>query len=140
MLPLDFLGVPLAWAMHLRGKMPSVRAPMIRIKAREPKGLQPRFPLQKDLILTTPEDLSQDRTRGVVDRMPQPPRLLLSPDKAPHFLGLSFPSTLNGHGHFMRMAGAPQGRVDRLQRCLCLFEKAPSLYENCMTLNDSGSG
>ena len=59
MLPLDFLGVPLAWAMHLRGKMPSVRAPMIRIKAREPKGLQPRFPLQKDLILTTPEDIKQ---------------------------------------------------------------------------------
>ena len=50
MFPLDFLGVTLAWTMHLRVEMPGVRPPMSRIKARETTGLQQRFQLQKDLI------------------------------------------------------------------------------------------
>ena len=70
MFPLDFLCVTLAWTMHLRIEMPGVRPPMIRIKAREAKGLQQHFQPPKDLILATPKDIRQNRTRGVIDRMP----------------------------------------------------------------------
>ena len=45
---------------------------MVGVKARETKGLQQRFELQKDLILATPKDIGQDRTRVVIDRMPEP--------------------------------------------------------------------
>jgi len=34
MFPLDFLGVTLAWTMHLRVEMPGVRPPMIELVAR----------------------------------------------------------------------------------------------------------
>jgi len=33
MFPLDFLGVTLAWTMHLRVEMPGVRPPMIELVA-----------------------------------------------------------------------------------------------------------
>jgi hypothetical protein len=95
---------------------------MIRIKAVEPEGLQQRFQLQKDLIRATPKDIRQDGSGGVINRMPQPPLVFLSPDKAPHFIHLGFPGALNGYSHFIRMQDAQQGCVDRLQRCFFLFE------------------
>jgi hypothetical protein len=72
MFPLNFLSVTLAWTMLLRVEMSSVRPPMIGIKAREAKGFPQRWQLQKDLVLATSEDISQDRTRGVINRMPKP--------------------------------------------------------------------
>jgi hypothetical protein len=39
MLPLDFLGVSFAWAVHVGVQMPGVCAPMISVVAGEPKGL-----------------------------------------------------------------------------------------------------
>ncbi len=57
MLALNLLRVPFAWAMRIGVQMPGVRPPMIGIKAREPKGLQQRLELEKDLVLATPQDL-----------------------------------------------------------------------------------
>src|SRR6266705_1569351 len=111
MLALDVLRVSFAWARHVGFQMPGICAPMIGIKARETNGFQQRFPLQKDLILTTPEDIGQDRTRGVIDRMPPPPRRFLLTDKTPHCINLSFPRTLNSHRHLLGVYGAEQGRV-----------------------------
>ena len=53
MLALDFLGVPFARTMHVGVQMAFVRPPMIRIKTREPEGLQQRFELQKDFLVIT---------------------------------------------------------------------------------------
>ena len=122
MFPLDFLGMPLAWTMHLRSEMPRVRPPMIRIKVPEAKGLQQRFQLQKDLILATPEDISQNRTRGVIDRMPEPPWFFLLANKTPHFIHLSFTGSLNVHVDLIGIQRAEQGRVDRLQSLFFLPE------------------
>src|SRR2546427_181143 len=74
----DTLTHPSLWADH-------------SIKTGEPEGLQQRLQLQKDLILATPEDIRQDCSGGVIDRMPQPPLVFLFPDKAPHFIHLGFP-------------------------------------------------
>src|SRR5438034_1308198 len=46
--------------------MPPVRAPMIGIKPGEPEGLQQSFQLQEDRILTTPKDIRQDGSGGMM--------------------------------------------------------------------------
>ncbi len=72
MLPLDLLGMPFARAVHVRIQMPGIGAPMIRIKAREPEGLEQCFELQKDLIFATTKDIGQNLACVVIDGMPQP--------------------------------------------------------------------
>ena len=62
MLALDFLGVPFARTMHFGFEMALVRPPMIRIKTREPEGLQQRFELEKDCVFAAPKDIRQDGT------------------------------------------------------------------------------
>jgi len=79
---------------------------MVGIKARETKGLQQRFQLQKDLILATPKDIGQDGTRVVIDGVPQPAWVAFLADKTPHFIHLRFPSALNVHGNFGWVEGA----------------------------------
>jgi len=72
----------LPWAMHFRLQMPGIRPPMIGIKAGETKGLEQRFQLaRKTSILATSKDIRQDRTRVVIDRMPQPPLSCFLPIK-----------------------------------------------------------
>src|SRR6266571_2326121 len=107
MFALDLLGVPFARTVHVSVQMPGVRPPMIGVKAGEPEGLQQRFELQKDLILATPKDIGQDRTRVVIDRMPQPPLVFLLTDKTPHLIHLGFTSALNVHSNFSWVEGAP---------------------------------
>ena len=107
MLTLDLLGILFARARHISVQMPGIRPPMIGIKAREPQGLQQRFELQKDLILATPKDLRQDRSRVVIDGMPQPPLVFLLTDKTPHLIHLGFTSALNVHSNFGWVEGAP---------------------------------
>ena len=84
---------------------------MVGVKTRETKGLQQRFELQKDLILATPKDIGQDRTRVVIDRMPEPALVPFLADKTPHFIHLRFPSALNVHGNFGWVEGAQEGGI-----------------------------
>jgi hypothetical protein len=106
MLALDLLGMPFARAMHGSVQMPSVHSPMIGRKACEAKGLQQRFQLQKDLILTAPNDIGQDGTRAVIDGMPPPAWVAVFADKTLHFIHLRFTSALNVHGNFGWVEGA----------------------------------
>ena len=103
---LDLLGIAFARAMHVRVQMPGVCPPMVGIKARETKGLQQRFQLQKDLILTAPNDIGQDGTRAVIDGMPPPAWVAVFADKTLHFIHLRFTSALNVHGNFGWVEGA----------------------------------
>src|SRR5215475_3144609 len=123
MFPLDVLCVMRAWTMDLRVEMPGVRTPMIRLQARETKGLPQRFQLQKDRILPTPEAIGPDRTRGVIHRMPQPPLVFLLANNTPHFIHRGFTSSLQVHAHLGGIQGAEQCRVDRLQRRFVLPER-----------------
>src|SRR5437870_12422781 len=102
MLPLDLLGISFPWAMHVRVQMPGVRPPMIGRKAREPKGLQQRFEPQKHLVLTTPENIRQDGTRVVIDRMPQPAGIPFVTDKRPHLIDYRFARLLTVHDNLFR--------------------------------------
>ena len=54
---LDFLGVVFAGRMLFRVEVTRVRAPMICIIVREPKGLQQRLELEKDGIFATTKDI-----------------------------------------------------------------------------------
>ena len=61
------LGVPFAWTYALLGvEMAFVRPPIIRIKTREPEGLQQRFELQKDFVFAAPKDIRQDGPRTMM--------------------------------------------------------------------------
>src|SRR6266446_9724765 len=90
----DFLGMLFAWAMHFGVQMPGVGAPMIRIKAGEPEGLQQRFKSEKDLIFAAPKNIRQDCACMMINGMPQPALGTFFADKTPHLIHLGFPSSL----------------------------------------------
>src|SRR2546425_10506597 len=108
MLALDFLGVAFAWAMHVRGQMPSVGAPMIRVVAGQPEGLKQCFKLQKDLVFAAPKDVGQDLACVVIDGMPEPAWIAFVPDKRPHLIHLRFTSALQVPGHLGGVQRAQQ--------------------------------
>jgi len=86
MFALDSLRIGLAHFM-LRGvNMALVGAPPIRVEAADPKRLKQLFELQKDGILAPPKDVRQHGPTGVIDGMPQPPRLRFLADITPHFI------------------------------------------------------
>ena len=72
MLALDFLGVAFAWAVRVGGQMPAVGTPMIRVVTGQPKGLEQRFELQKNVVCAAPKDIGQDLAGVVIDGMPEP--------------------------------------------------------------------
>src|SRR5258706_10760109 len=97
MLPLDLLGVPFAWAVHLGVQMPGICAPMVGIKTGEAEGLEQRFQLEKNIIFAAAKDIGQNSSCVMIDRVPQPALVPFLADKAPHLVDLSFPSLLNVH-------------------------------------------
>ena len=86
MFALDFLGVLLADHVLLRGDVPLVGTPPIRIEATDPKGSKEGLQLQKHLILPSPKDVRQDGATVVSNSMLQPPRLGFLPDVTPHLI------------------------------------------------------
>src|SRR6266702_7265260 len=122
MLPLDFLGVAFACSMLFRVEVTRVRAPIICIIVREPEGLQQRLELEKDGILATTKDIRQDRSRVVVNSMPQPAWVAFVADKRPHLIYLSFAGSLNIYGHLRRVQCAQQRGIHRLQHGFFLLE------------------
>jgi hypothetical protein len=73
MLPLDLLGVVLAWIVLCGIELTRVRTPMIGVIAGDPKGLQQLRQLHKHLILTVAKHVRQHRTCAMIDGVPQPP-------------------------------------------------------------------
>ena len=77
MFALDLLHVPLARLMLGGIEMPSVRAPIIGVIARDAKRLEQPFELQKYVVLTPAKHIRQHLTRVVINRVPEPrPRSL----------------------------------------------------------------
>jgi pyruvate/2-oxoglutarate dehydrogenase complex dihydrolipoamide dehydrogenase (E3) component len=85
-LAFDLLCMGFANRVLLRIKVSLIGPPPIRVKPRDPKRLEQRFELQKDGILPPPKDIRQHSPTGVIDGMPQPPRLRFLPDITPHFI------------------------------------------------------
>jgi hypothetical protein len=79
-LAFDLLCMGFANRVLLRSDVSLVGPPPIRVKPCDPKRLEQRFELQKDGILPPPKDIRQHRPTGVIDGMPQPPRLRFLPD------------------------------------------------------------
>ena len=88
MFALDFLGVLLADHVLLRGEMPLVGTPSIRIKPCDVKRRQERLQLEKDVILPSSKDIRQHRPAVMINRMPQPPWLGFLAHKTPHLIQL----------------------------------------------------
>ena len=85
---LDGLRVLFTDDVLLGDDMPLIRPPAIGVKARDPKRLEQLFELQKDRILPPPKDVRQHGPAGVIDGMPQPPRLCFLTDITPHLVEL----------------------------------------------------
>ncbi|HET8670594.1 MAG TPA: hypothetical protein VFM05_08220 [Candidatus Saccharimonadales bacterium] len=89
-LALDLLRVVLAGAVDCGLEIPLVGAPVVGIVARDAKRREQRLQLQKQLILTSSEDIGQDFSGLVIKGMPEPTWLFLLGHKAPHFLHFGF--------------------------------------------------
>ena len=83
---LDGLRVLFTDDVLLRNDMPLVRPPTIGVKACDTKRLEQFFELQKNRILPPSKDIRQHGPTGVIDGMPQPPRLCFLPDITPHLV------------------------------------------------------
>ena len=88
----------------------------------EPKGLQQRLELEKDGILATTKDIRQDRSRAMVNGMPEPAWVAFVPDKRPHLIHLRFACALQVPGHLLWVECAQQSGVHRFKRRFFLPE------------------
>jgi len=80
--------------------MARVRAPLIGRIVSQAKGLQQRLALEEPFVFTATKDLGQDRSRVMIDGMPEPTWGVFVADKRPHFVHLGFARALNVHTHF----------------------------------------
>jgi hypothetical protein len=71
-LPLNWRRVALARLVRIRLEMPRVRAPRVRIIARDAKRFQQSVALQKHLVFATSQDVRQDVTTTVIKLVPEP--------------------------------------------------------------------
>ena len=88
MFALDFLGVLLADHVLLRGEMPFVGTPSVRVKPCDVQRRQELLPLEQHVILPSSKDIGSHGATVVINGMPQPPRLGFLAHKTPHLIKL----------------------------------------------------
>src|SRR5215475_10780384 len=101
MLSLDFLRIAFASGVLFWVKMTSVRAPLIGIIVGQAEGLQQPLELEEHLVFTATKNIGQDRSRVMIDGMPEPTWVGFAADKRPHFVHLGFARALNVHTHLV---------------------------------------
>src|SRR2546426_7943491 len=116
MLPLDLLGVVLAWGMVVGSELTCVRAPMIGVIAGDPKGLQQCLQLHKHLVLASAKHVRQHRTCAMIHGMPQPPLILLLPHKAPHFVDFGVLDAMHDDFDSVGLYGMQEGLMHGCER------------------------
>lgn len=114
MFALNLLRVPLARLVLSCIQMTGVGTIIIRVISRDSKRLQKRFQLQKDVVLTTPKDVSQHFPRQVIDGMPQPTRFGLAADKTSHFIDFCIVDAIENDVQPTRVHQPQEGLVDEL--------------------------
>jgi hypothetical protein len=112
MLPLDFLGVALAWMMRFRSEMTCVCAPMLSRIAPDPTWRQQGFQPQKHLGFAAAKARRQDGSGAMIHGRPEPSLLLFLAHKTPHVVHLGFASTLHVHSHGIWIDGPEKCRGD----------------------------
>src|SRR5215467_14394659 len=65
------------------------------------EGLQQRLELEEHLVFPAPKDRGQDRSRVMIDGMPEPTWVGFAADKRPHFVHLGFARALNVHPYLV---------------------------------------
>src|SRR5262245_20263529 len=113
MLAFDLLRVALARTMDSRGEIPFVRAPRVCVIARDAEGLKQGLQLQKHLVRTPTENVSQDSSSTVINSVPEPARLLLLTDEAPHFVHFGFVHALQDDLDLARGQACNDGAIHR---------------------------
>jgi hypothetical protein len=116
MLALDLLRLAFAQLVLCGFQMTRVSPPIIREESHDPKGLQQGFQLQKHLVLASAKDIRQDNPGAMIDRMPEPSRLLLLAHKAPHFVDFCFVNSTDDDVHAARVHRVDEGLVDGEER------------------------
>jgi len=116
MLPFNSLRVALARIVDVQFEVSRVCPPIICMKSPDSIRLQQRFQLEKHFIRTSAKDIGQDLAGPVIDGMPEPPLVLLLPDKAPHFIHFRL---VDAPDHDVHVAGVQlvhEGLVDGFER------------------------
>jgi hypothetical protein len=87
-LALDCLRVLFADGVLLWVDVPLIRSPSIRVKPRDPTRLQQLLQLQKNGVLSAPEDVGSHVPTVRIDGVPSPPRLGFFAHVTPHLIEL----------------------------------------------------
>ena len=75
------------------------------------KGFQERFEFEENLVFAAPKDIRQNRSRTVINGMPEPTWVGFVADVRPHFVHLCFARSLNVHSHPVWIQRLQQGCV-----------------------------
>jgi hypothetical protein len=86
MFALDLLRLTLADRVTGNGKVAFVDASSIGVKMDNTKRLEQSVQLRKDRIGSGPQDIGQDHTSKVINRMPQPTLVCFAAHKTPHLI------------------------------------------------------
>ena len=108
--------VALGWLVCISIEMTRVSAPRVRVISRDPERLQERFQLQKDLILSSPQDVHQHLAIAMINSMPEPPLRFFPLDKRPHFIDFRFLSTSNDHLYLIWVQQGEQTVIHTAER------------------------
>ena len=112
MLAFDPLGLPFPRLVALRSQLPRIRAPVISVKAFDPKRFQELLQLLQHCILAPAKDICQDCAAVMIDGVPEPPRFFLLAHLRPHFVDLRRFNSANSHFHVVGLPPLQEPSVD----------------------------
>jgi len=120
-LALDLLRVALARLVRIRSEMTRVRAPRVCIIPRDAKRFSQRLEFEKHFIFAAPQDIREDVTTAVIDRVPEPPRFALLAHVGPPLIDFRVLNALDHHVPFARVQRIEERSVPRGERRLFFF-------------------
>jgi len=81
----------------------AIGPPPVCVQGRDATWREECFPLYEGRILACAKDIGSDRSRGVINRLPQPPLLVFAAYKAPQLIHLGCLSLVDGDLHLLSL-------------------------------------
>jgi hypothetical protein len=103
--------------MLLRGQIPPIGAPVVRVITGHAKGFQQRLEGPEDVVRPVAQHVGSHLPGVVIDGMPKPSGCLFVTDAAPHLVELCLNSHWPSLLHLLRGEGVEQLLVDLWETC-----------------------
>ena len=112
----QLLGPPLADYVLVGGQVAVIGTPAVGVKAANPEPCKQGFELQSRLVLSPTKDIRQYPARLLIERPPEPPRVLLAADKRPPLVHFRALHLAHHHRGCCSLTTKHQGRVHLVER------------------------